>query len=490
MFINQTLTAPTEAELADCGLLALLLPDSVRHANRWPEVPYGALLRERLERYGDRTPFVTDLPNLSGTRVVLDFVPENESAFEGLTRSRRVASRLLAGSPARLTVITPGMAMETAEPAVERLLAALLAADHPMPRFRREQSESPRLAQVDVMGLNRPLDVERTMAEAEGNNLARTLTALPANLLTPADYRQRVEALAGENGWEYRFLDLAALEAEGAGAFLAVARGSEKDDAGIVHLRYMPEGGGDRPQLALVGKGICYDTGGNNLKAARHMHGMHQDMGGSAVALGTFLALARLGVDYPVDCWLALAENHIGPKAYKPNELITALDRTTIEVIHTDAEGRMVLADTLALANRRNPKLIIDYATLTGSCTEALGNAYSGVLTNQDGFLPELIDAGRASGERVWPFPMDADYDEGLRSEVADIKQCTLGNQADHILAARFLSRFVDATPWIHLDLSAARHRGGLAHIPTEATGFGVRFTLSLLLEKGLLARH
>jgi leucyl aminopeptidase len=489
MFINQTLTVPSEGELADCSLLALLLPATMRRANRWSDVPYGALLRERLERYGERTPLVTDLPNLNGTRVVLDFVPEGEPAFAGLTRSRRLAARLLAGSPERLTVIAPGLPAESARPAIERLVAALLAADHPMPRFKREQSSPTRLAQVDILGLERPMDFDRTEAEAQGNNLARTLTALPANRLTPAAYRERVQALAEENGWAYHFHDLAALEAEGAGAFLAVARGSEKDDAGIVHLRYMPEGGGEAPRVSLVGKGICYDTGGNNLKAARHMHGMHQDMGGSAVALGTFLALSQLGVDYPVDCWLALAENHIGPKAYKPNDVVSAVGGSTIEVIHTDAEGRMVLADTLALASRRNPELIIDYATLTGSCKDALGEAYSGVLTNRDAFIPELIEAGRASGERVWPFPMDADYDEELHSEVADIKQCTLGNEADHILAARFLSRFVGDAPWVHLDLSAARHRGGLAHVPTEATGFGVRFTLMFLSNKGLLAK-
>lgn len=147
----------------------------------------------------------------------------------------------------------------------------------------------------------------------------------------------------------------------------------------------------------------------------------------------------------------------------------------------------MVLADTLTLASRERPRLIIDYATLTGACVYALGTRYSGAFTNRDALIPEVIAAGRASGERVWPFPLDEDYDQALESDIADVKQCTLEGEADHILAARFLQRFVADRPWLHLDLSAANSKGGLAHVPTEVTGFGVRFTLSLLLDRGIM---
>jgi leucyl aminopeptidase len=224
-----------------------------------------------------------------------------------------------------------------------------------------------------------------------------------------------------------------------------------------------------------------------NLKTSRHMHGMHEDMEGSAVALGTLLALTRLKAPFAIDCWLALAQNHIGPRAYKQNDVVTACNGTTIEVIHTDAEGRMVLADTLALAAREKPRLIIDYATLTGTCVYALGTRYSGAFTNRDALTPAIIAAGRESGERVWPFPLDDDYDQALESGIADIKQCTLEGEADHILAARFLKRFVADRPWLHIDLSAGNSKGGLAHIPTDVTGFGVRFTLNLLLDRNIL---
>jgi leucyl aminopeptidase len=211
-------------------------------------------------------------------------------------------------------------------------------------------------------------------------------------------------------------------------------------------------------------------------------------MAGSAVALGTLQALTRLGAGYAVDCWLALAENHLGPQSYKPNDVVTASDGTSIEIVHTDAEGRMVLADTLAFAARTKPRLVIDYATLTGACVYALSTRYSGVFGNRDDLLVRLTEVGRQSGERVWPFPMDADYDELLKSDIADIKQCTVESEADHILAARFLNRFVPAAvPWIHVDLSAHSHKGGLAHVPGDVTGFGVTLTVQALLEHGLL---
>jgi len=354
-----------------------------------------------------------------------------------------------------------------------------------MPHFRSKTESVKRLRRIRLRGHVSPDGYARTQAEARGNNLARFLTSLPPNELTPRQYRQRVLSLARRYGWKSEFLDIRKLAARGAGAFLAVAQGSPEPDAGILHLRYMPKRKTSKPAIALVGKGICFDTGGTNLKPARYMHGMHEDMEGSAVALGTLLALTELKVDYPVDCWLALAQNHIGPKAYKQNDVVTAANGTTIEVMHTDAEGRMVLADTLTFASRTAPGVLFDFATLTGACIGALSTRMSGALTNRLDLVPAIIEAGYASGERVWPFPLEPDYDKALKSDVADIKQCTLDSDADHILAASFLKRFIQPdVPWVHVDLSAGNHKGGLAHIPTDITGFGIRFTLQFLSQK------
>jgi leucyl aminopeptidase len=258
-----------------------------------------------------------------------------------------------------------------------------------------------------------------------------------------------------------------------------VAQGSAEQDAAIVHLRY--RGSRAKKTVALVGKGICFDTGGHNLKPARYMQGMHEDMNGSAVALGILLAATEAKLPLNIDCWMALAQNHIGPGAYKQNDVVTALNGTTIEIVHTDAEGRMVLSDTLTLAARGKPDLIVDFATLTGSMHTALGDRYSGIFATSEELARQAVAAGAASGERVCAFPMDDDYDAALDSAIADVKQCTMEGGADHILAARLLKRFTGGRPWIHMDLSGSSCKGGLGAVASDVTGFGVGWALRLL---------
>jgi leucyl aminopeptidase len=213
------------------------------------------------------------------------------------------------------------------------------------------------------------------------------------------------------------------------------------------------------------------------------MAGMHKDMNGSAVALALTLAAAEMQLPVAIDCWLAIAHNHISSTAYTQDDILTALDGTTIEVVHTDAEGRLVLADTLTLASRGKPDLVIDFATLTGSMHVALGERYSGVFASSDELAALAVASGRASGERVSVFPLDADYDAALDSRVADVKQCTLEGEADHILAALFLQRFTGQRPWLHVDLSSARCAGGLGALASDLTGFGVVWGATLLAQ-------
>jgi len=466
----------------------LLLPEGAAITS----LPFGAELRKRMERaeykLGDAKPFVTDLPNEAGTRLALATVSKTASAFERLTLARKLVAAQFDPRPDRLAISAAADRPEMAAMA-EAVVAAALAADFELPTYKSKRERPRALREIVVHGAGK-LDAARTIATARGNNLARYLTALPPNELTPGTYRRHVERLAREHGWKTEFVDLAKLRRRGAGAFVAVAQGSPDPDAGILRVRYAPKKKSNGPLLALVGKGICFDTGGTNLKSAKHMHGMHEDMEGSAVALGTLLALSELKVDFPVDCWLALAQNHIGPKAYRQNEVITAANGTTIEIVHTDAEGRMVLADTLHFASSEKPRVVIDYATLTGACIGALSTRLSGAFTNRPKLIPVLQQAGEESGERVWPFPLPDDFRESLKSDVADIKQCTLDNDADHILAALFLKRFLANDPdWVHVDLASGNHKGGLAHVPTDITGFGVRLTLNLLLDQKILSK-
>jgi len=255
-----------------------------------------------------------------------------------------------------------------------------------------------------------------------------------------------------------------------------------------VHLRYRPGSKKVGADLSLVGKGIIFDTGGTNLKPFQSMLDMHGDMQGSAVALGTFLAISDLQLPIAVDCWLALTENRTGPKAYKSQDVVTAANGKTIQTIHTDAEGRMALADALVLASREKPGIIFDYATLTGTCISAITKRYSGVFTNRAELHPRLKRTGTRCGERVWPFPIGKEFLEELKSDIADFMQCSPNGAGDHILAASFLAEFIENdVPWVHMDLSAAENNTGLAHVRSKFTGFGVRYTLSVILDENLL---
>ena len=399
--------------------------------------------------------------------------------FETHASLRRALQALLDEHPGRLDIAVYGDAGFKTRAAAAAVYVAWVNGGA-LPNWKKDKPVAP-LGQIVVHGA-KGLALAEARAIAEGGWLTRQLAWLPPNLLGPATYRDYVRRLARREGWRIEEYDLPRLRKLGAGAFLAVAQGSPAQDAAIVRLSYPGAGGAARkPALALVGKGICFDTGGHNLKPARYMHNMHDDMNGSAVALGILLAATRLHLAEPIEVWLAIAENHLSPAAYRQNEVVRALNGDSIEIVHTDAEGRMVLADTLALAARARPRLIIDFATLTGSMAMALGERMSGAIANRDDLAQQAVAAGWASGERVVAFPMPADYDEALESQVADVKQCTLDGEADHILAARFLSRFVGDTPWLHLDLSATRCKGGLGAAATEVTGFGVGLGVRLL---------
>ncbi len=324
------------------------------------------------------------------------------------------------------------------------------------------------------------------------NNQVKHLADLPSNILNPTTYRDFVQKMVKELNSdgakiESSFLDKKQLQKRGAGAFLAVAKADHNDRAGIIHLRY-PGTSKSKKKLAIVGKGLCFDTGGYNVKTGDYMYNMHRDMTGSAVALSLFRAMVEMGVPYEVNAYLALAENLISHEGYRPNDIVTASNGISIEVIDTDAEGRMVLSDTLVLASEKQPDLIIDFATLTGSVVRALDTRRCGAYSNQPKFAELAVKVGEQCGERVWNFPISDDYEESLKSPYADVRQCSSSNAADHIYAATFLSKFVGKVgnkpiTWLHVDLAADTNKGGLGLVPHETTGFGVRFGYSLSRE-------
>ncbi len=411
-----------------------------------------------------------------GTLVSLCWIDARASAFKRGTALRKALAPLLAEHPQALTLAVEGLNARDLELAVYATLVNAAA----LPQ-RKSVPGPAALRLLQLMVPQRPAAgvLERASALAAGNTLARALTLLPPNELTPAAYRQQVKAMAAAAGWKHGELDMNALRKRKAGAFVAVAQGSKPEDAAIVHL--VLKAPGARRKLALVGKGICFDTGGHNIKSARYMYGMHEDMNGSAVALGALHALAALKLPLEIHCFLALAQNHLSPAAYKQNDVITALNGTTIEIVHTDAEGRMVLADTLTLASQVKPDLTIDFATLTGSMVGALGTRQSGVFSSAPGLEALVQTASLHSGERMVCFPVDDDYDAALDSKIADIKQCLQEGEADHILAQRFLARFAGKQDWLHVDLSSYRNEGGLGAVSSDVNGFGVVWTVALV---------
>ena len=468
--------------------LLLILPAKPGKAV-FSRLPQGARLQAVYRRHdaGSVPAFSTRLGNRRQTLVVAGTLRANASTFDQLTLARKLvaaATRQKAGS---VGICATGFDAPTQAKFVGSVLAAALAAGFPMPEFKSKPTPR-KITSIRLVGLDERIDTSRTEAEASGNNLARWLATLPPNVLDASAYAALARDLAREHGWQYKRYSTRELDKLGCGAFLAVAQGNDNDSASIVRLRYRPSARNAVPDLSLVGKGIIFDTGGTNLKPFEFMLDMHGDMQGSAVALGTLLAISKLQLPIAVDCWLAITENRTGPNAYKSQDVITAANGKTIQTVHTDAEGRMALADTLVLASRENPGLIVDYATLTGSCVRAITTRYSGVFTNRPEWHTELTGIGDHSGERVWPFPIGKEFMQDLKSDTADFLQCAVKAPGDHIHAAAFLAEFVENdTPWVHIDLSAGDNEGGLGHVATKFTGFGVRYTLSAILDSNLL---
>ncbi len=478
--LQQYANAATTAVLRKHSHILFVLPQTKQLQGAWTgREALEPLLARRRMKPGDlgTTPVMGSLKN--GALAGWVMVDPNKPLFESQSTIRAALQTLLAENPRGIAIIVTGDSSQRQYAAGVAVYCAWVNGAA-LPERKKKPERKP-LKTIELYGYRDKREFPMLRARAEGNVLCRELTVLPPNELTPATYRDRLKRLAKELGWQHEEYDFKKLKKMGAGAFCAVAQGSATDDAAIVHLRYVSPNA--TRSVALVGKGICFDTGGHNLKPARYMHGMHEDMNGSAVALGILLAATRMKLPLDIDCWMALAQNNISPTAYKQNEVVTALNGTTIEIVHTDAEGRMVLADTLTLAARGKPGLIVDFATLTGSMHIALGQRYSGVFATTDELAAQAVAAGRASGERVCAFPMDADYDSALDSKIADIKQCTLDGDADHILATRFLKRFFGDVPWIHVDLSGSSCKGGLGAVASDTTGFGVGWGLALTMD-------
>jgi len=317
--------------------------------------------------------------------------------------------------------------------------------------------------------------VDRGRILAEAQNFTRDLANQPANVLTPTVLAQRAREMASEFGLECEILDQDRMRQLGMGALLGVAQGSAEPPALIV-IRYTPASAPtSKDHLGLVGKGVTFDTGGISIKPSDGMEKMRYDMAGGAAVLGAMRAIAQIKPAIPVTALVPTIENMPGSKAQRPGDIVTSLSGKTVEVLNTDAEGRLILIDALTYAQRLGCTHLVDAATLTGAIVVALGSVNIGAFTNNEAFLQKFLTAAKTEGEKTWQLPMDDEYKELLKSNFADLQNIG-GRAGGSITAAWFIRDFVDETPWIHLDIAgAAWLDDAKPYMAKGATGVGLR---------------
>ncbi|WP_303722706.1 leucyl aminopeptidase [Malonomonas rubra] len=370
---------------------------------------------------------------------------------------------------------------------VQAAAEGFLLADYRYERYL-PQDRAGRPAQLDKVALLIDDKESKSVAEsavrkaeaiASGVCFARDLVNAPGNEKSPEFLAMQAIGMAEKLGIKATLLNRKKLEQQGFGAMLGVAQGSKRDPYLIV-LEYRG-GTGDEKPIALVGKGVVFDAGGISLKPSEGMDEMKMDMGGAAAVFGTIMAVAGLKLPINLVAVVPAVENMPSGTAIRPGDILTSLSGKTIEVLNTDAEGRLILADALTFVGRFEPRVVIDVATLTGAVIIGLGNQAAAVLGNHDGLIRQLIKAGERSGERLWQLPLWGEYAEQIKSDFADVKNVG-GRPAGTITAAAFLQKFADDYTWAHLDIAGMAWEGkGKAGQPKGGTGYGVRLLTEYL---------
>jgi leucyl aminopeptidase len=327
--------------------------------------------------------------------------------------------------------------------------------------------------------------IARGQAIGDSMNFTRDLANEPPNILHPTEMAKRAQAMAKETGLKCEILDEAKMTKLGMGSLMSVSIGSEQP-AKMIVLKYTPAKSTAKKGevLALVGKGITFDTGGISLKPGEGMDAMKYDMSGGATVLGTMRAIALLKPSVPVIGIVAAVENMPDGKASRPSDVVTAMNGKTIEILNTDAEGRLILADAVAYAEKLGATRIVDMATLTGAVIIALGDQNTGIMGNDQGLVDEIIACGKEAGEGFWQLPVSPEYSKQIRSDIADIKNIGPRGKAGTIMGAVFIQEFVDKAKWAHLDIAGtAWIDSGKSHMSKGPTGVAIR-SLIRLVEK------
>lgn len=375
---------------------------------------------------------------------------------------------------------------ESSAECVQPVVEGAIAADYDADRYRTERENERRIDCLSIgTGGASPSEaaqaaLNRGRIIGEAQNFTRDLVNEPANSLTPTILADRARDMASRYGLECQVLGPKEIQDLKMGAFWGVAQGSD-EPAKMIVLRYLPSDAPEAPVVGLIGKGITFDTGGISIKPAENMHEMKTDMAGGAAMLGVMQAIAQLKPRVRVVAIVPATENMPGGNAYKPGDVLTSMSGKTIEILNTDAEGRLVLADALTYAKQLGCTVLIDAATLTGAITIALGNISTGVFGWNQEWVNRVLASAAAAGEKMWPMPVDEDYREQYKSMIADLAN-TGGRYGGAITAAMFVGEFAGDTPWVHLDIAGTRWSNEeKPYLAKGPTGAPVRTLVHLL---------
>jgi len=404
--------------------------------------------------------------------------------LDGLRRAAAAAARLAKREKAKTLGLSLPLWNQDAPATAQAIAEGIELTLHQDSRFKssEEDKKAPPLEQVDLLGLEgQEAALTRARQISLGVILARELVSAPANIVTPITLAETAEAIAREYGLEIEILEREDCEKLGMGAFLGVAKASDLPPK-FIHLTYRPAGT-PRKKLAIVGKGLTFDSGGLNIKGAGSgIEMMKTDMGGAAATLGAAKAIAQIQPDVEVHFISAVTENMISGHAMHPGDILTASNGKTIEINNTDAEGRLTLADALVFAEKLGVDAIVDLATLTGACIVALGEDMAGLWSSSEALAAEILAAAEPAGEKFWKMPLEEKYFEGMKSVVADMKN-TGPRAGGAITAALFLKQFVKDTPWAHLDIAGpVWNDKDNGYNNAGGTGFAVRTLVNWVL--------
>lgn len=375
----------------------------------------------------------------------------------------------------------------TAEQSIQAQVEGALLGIYTFRAYQTVEKEQQGITQIQILvdgasTVQAEQVIKKATILAKATNTARDLINEPSNVLTPTELAHRAVAIAQHTGLAHEVFDLKKILELGMGGLIGVSQGSSQPPQFIV-LQY--RGASENSHtMGLVGKGITFDTGGISIKPAGNMDEMKGDMGGAAAILGAMQAIAMLKPHINVTALIPTCENMPSGTAYRPGDILRILNGKTIEIVNTDAEGRLILADALSYAVQQGLSPIIDLATLTGGMTTTLGSVRTGLFCNNDDLTKEIVAAGQRAGEKYWPLPLDDEYQEQITSDIADIKQ-TGGRDASSVTAAKILEYFVDNTPWAHLDIAATSYVDSKKPYQEKgATGVGVRTLVELILQR------